>query len=201
MQYIKCIFGKATEAVDGGDTPEAWNETHFSIKFSPKLSTLHDVIAESKLPFNQQYMLKDSFKNDNYTRYTLGLKIVRAINLRDVDVLTTSDPCCLASVQGPAYSKVPQARQQFQTQTKWNTLHPQWDESFTFDVSSYFTESLVVEVRDYDTISVGDLLGAVSIPIATLQVGKALRMWRSLGRANGHVLLEMSLARNDESDL
>ena len=136
-----------------------------------------------------------------FCRYLLELKIVRAINLRDVDVMTTSDPCCLASIQGPAYSKLPHARQQFQTQTKWNTLHPQWDESYTFDISSYFTQSLVVEVRDYDTINVGELLGAISIPIATLQVGKTLRMWRSLGRSNGHVLLEMGLESKGESEL
>ena len=126
--------------------------------------------------------------------------MLRAINLRDVDTLTVSDPCCVASVKGPTYSKFPSASQQYTTQTKWNSLHPCWDEVFTFDIASYFTQTLVVEVRDYDTISVGELLGTVSVPISAIQVGKTLRMWRSLGRANGHVLLEISLSR-PESDL
>ena len=46
----------------------------------------------------------------------------------------------------------------------------------------------------------GSLLGAFSIPLGVLSPGETHVTWRPLGRANGHVLFEATLARA-ESDL
>ena len=58
--------------------------------------------------------------------------------------MSTSDPRCVASVQGPAYSRAAPVAQQFTTVTKWNNLHPTWNETHEFEVTSFFTQSLVV---------------------------------------------------------
>ncbi|MCO5608671.1 hypothetical protein L7F22_062885 [Adiantum nelumboides] len=92
----------------------------------------------------------------------LKVKVVRAQNLKNMEMIGKSDPYVVAYVRVlfPANTKVVE-----------NNLNPKWDEEFHFDVEDQETQSLVFQVYDKD-IGTDKLLGAATFPLAKLTAGE-----------------------------
>ncbi|MCO5548086.1 hypothetical protein L7F22_001543 [Adiantum nelumboides] len=91
----------------------------------------------------------------------LKVKVVRAQNLKNMEMIGKSDPYVVAYVRVlfPATTKVVE-----------NNLNPKWDEEFYFDVEDQETQALVFQVYDKD-IGTDKLLGAATYPLAKLTAG------------------------------
>ena len=102
------------------------------------------------------------------TSVTIKITLHSASDLMaaDVDLLgrgTTSDP----------YVNFELAGELQQSKTKWKTLHPVWEEEFSFTKTMEELETdedgfLNLEVFDDDIVSADDPIGAAALPIAAL---------------------------------
>lgn len=91
---------------------------------------------------------------------TVRIRIRRADNLRNVDIVGKSDPYCTISI----------GRQQHRTTVIQNSLNPSWDEAFELLVFAYQTETIRIKVMDKDgTSQYGQSLGEVEIDVDSLR--------------------------------
>uniref|UniRef100_A0A3Q4IBF3 Synaptotagmin n=1 Tax=Neolamprologus brichardi TaxID=32507 RepID=A0A3Q4IBF3_NEOBR len=108
--------------------------------------------------------------------FQLVVGILQAAELPAMDVGGSSDP----------YVKLyllPDKKKKFETKVHRKTLEPNFNETFTFKVP--YTElggkSLVMTVYDFDRFSKHDAIGAVKIPMSSVDFSQSLQEWRDLG--------------------
>ncbi|XP_056273199.1 synaptotagmin-1b [Pseudoliparis swirei] len=114
----------------------------------------------------------------NFTDNTLIVGILQAAELPVMDVGGSSDP----------YVKLyllPDKKKKFETKIHRKTLEPTFNETFTFKVP--YTElggkTLVMTVYDFDRFSKHDAIGAVKIPMSSVDFSQSLQEWRDLQKA------------------
>ncbi|KAM7396658.1 hypothetical protein PAMP_019684 [Pampus punctatissimus] len=114
----------------------------------------------------------------NFTDNTLVVGILQAAELPAMDVGGSSDP----------YVKLyllPDKKKKFETKVHRKTLEPNFSETFTFKVP--YTElggkTLVMTVYDFDRFSKHDAIGAVKIPMSSVDFSQSLQEWRDLQKA------------------
>ncbi|XP_022047595.2 synaptotagmin-1-like isoform X1 [Acanthochromis polyacanthus] len=114
----------------------------------------------------------------NFTDNTLVVGILQAAELPAMDVGGSSDP----------YVKLyllPDKKKKFETKVHRKTLEPNFNETFTFKVA--YTElggkTLVMTVYDFDRFSKHDAIGAVKIPMSSVDFSQSMQEWRDLQKA------------------
>ncbi|XP_029378303.1 synaptotagmin-1-like [Echeneis naucrates] len=114
----------------------------------------------------------------NFTDNTLVVGILQAAELPAMDVGGSSDP----------YVKLyllPDKKKKFETKVHRKTLEPNFNESFIFKVP--YTElggkTLVMTVYDFDRFSKHDAIGAVKIPMSSVDFSQSLQEWKDLQKA------------------
>ncbi|XP_024911855.1 synaptotagmin-1-like [Cynoglossus semilaevis] len=114
----------------------------------------------------------------NFTDNMLVVGIIEAAQLPAMDVGGSSDP----------YVKVfllPDKKKKFETKVHRKTLEPNFNETFTFKVpySELGGKTLVMTVYDFDRFSKHDAIGAVKIPMSSVDFSQSLQEWRDLQKA------------------
>ncbi|KAM3870574.1 synaptotagmin-1-like [Diretmus argenteus] len=114
----------------------------------------------------------------NFTENTLVVGILEAAELPAMDVGGSSDP----------YVKLyllPDKKKKFETKVHRKTLDPTFNENFTFKVP--YTElggkTLVLTMYDFDRFSKHDAIGAVRVPMSSVDFSQSLQEWRDLQKA------------------
>ncbi|KAE8296349.1 Synaptotagmin-1 Synaptotagmin I [Larimichthys crocea] len=114
----------------------------------------------------------------NFTDNTLVVGILQGAELPAMDVGGSSDP----------YVKLvllPDKKKKFETKVHRKTLNPDFNETFTFKVP--YTElggkTLVMTMYDFDRFSKHDAIGAVKIPMSSVDFSQSLQEWRDLQKA------------------
>lgn len=130
-------------------------------------------------------------------RYSLGggvlrVKIVEAKGLPAMDVLTGSaDPFVVVSLGD---------RESCKTRVIKKSLHPVWDEEFSFPLSLEAADVLKIEVKDWNLIMSAHSMGECEVRLCDVEVdagGASGSMWVELVRGTlkectGSLRLEMS---------
>ncbi|CAL8324778.1 unnamed protein product [Gadus morhua 'NCC'] len=114
----------------------------------------------------------------NFPENSLVVGILQADQLPAMDVGGSSDP----------YVKLfllPDKKKKFETKVHRKTLEPDFNETFTFKIP--YTElggkTLVMTVYDFDRFSKHDAIGAVRVPMSSLDFSHSLQEWRDLQKA------------------
>ncbi|KAL8130617.1 hypothetical protein V2J09_019772 [Rumex salicifolius] len=100
----------------------------------------------------------------NVTKKPVGIlhvKVVRALKLLKMDLLGASDPYVKLNLSG---GKLPTKK----TTIKMRTLNPEWNEDFKFIVNDPETQSLQLQVYDWDKVGGHDRLGVQVVPLGQL---------------------------------
>lgn len=100
----------------------------------------------------------------------LTVTVIRAKSLKNMEMLTKSDPYVVAYVR---------VLFKLKTRTIDNNLNPEWNETLEFDVEDQETQSLVLQVFDED-IGADKLLGVVTYPLAKLNAEETKELSLSL---------------------
>uniref|UniRef100_A0A3B3D5U5 Synaptotagmin n=1 Tax=Oryzias melastigma TaxID=30732 RepID=A0A3B3D5U5_ORYME len=114
----------------------------------------------------------------NFTENTLVVGVLEASELPAMDVGGSSDP----------YVKLyllPDKKKKFETKVHRKTLEPTFNETFTFKVpyAEMGGRTLVMTVYDFDRFSKHDAIGAVKIPMSSVDFSQSLQEWRDLQKA------------------
>nr|XP_046206197.1 synaptotagmin-1-like [Oncorhynchus gorbuscha] len=114
----------------------------------------------------------------NFTENTLVVGILQACDLPAMDVGGSSDP----------YVKLyllPDKKRKFETKVHRKTLNPTFNETFTFKVpySELGGRTLVMTVYDFDRFSKHDAIGALRVPMSSLDFSQMTQEWRELKKA------------------
>ncbi|KAM6961075.1 synaptotagmin-1-like [Aplochiton taeniatus] len=114
----------------------------------------------------------------NFTENTLVVGILQASELPAMDVGGSSDP----------YVKLyllPDKKKKFETKVHRKTLDPTFNETFIFKVpySELGGRTLVMTVYDFDRFSKHDAIGAVRVPMSTMDFSHMTEEWRELQKA------------------
>ncbi|KAM9808309.1 synaptotagmin-1-like [Neosynchiropus ocellatus] len=158
--------GSDTE-MDGGYKEPVKSQSHKETDLSDNEPKEDDKLG--RLHFTLDY---------NFTDNTLVVGILQAAELPAMDVGGSSDP----------YVKLyllPDKKKKFETKVHRKTLEPNFNETFTFKVP--YTElggkTLVMTVYDFDRFSKHDAIGAVKIPMSSVDFSQSLQQWRDLQKA------------------
>ena len=135
---------------------------------------------------------------------TEGLTVLCGRNLKAADFHGTIDPfVCIVRMHVGSAGK---ANSQ-QTKVLKKTLHPQWNESFNFEIDSASRhERLHLECFDHDMFSGHDSLGTASFALAQLQPDKQCLFWCRLaqdenGTTRGEVQVQCMLVTRQAGPL
>ncbi|CAB1323134.1 unnamed protein product, partial [Coregonus sp. 'balchen'] len=114
----------------------------------------------------------------NFTENTMVVGILQACDLPAMDVGGSSDP----------YVKLyllPDKKRKFETKVHRKTLNPTFNETFTFKVpySELGGRTLVITVYDFDRFSKHDAIGALRVPMSSLDFSRMTQEWRELKKA------------------
>jgi len=90
----------------------------------------------------------------------LEVTVLRAKNLLKMDVLGKADPYVKLQLVNALMSK--------KTQTKMNTLNPEWNETFKLLVQDPKSQSLELHVYDWDRIGTDEEMGMIVVPLQDL---------------------------------
>uniref|UniRef100_A0A665V5F9 Multiple C2 and transmembrane domain-containing protein 2-like n=1 Tax=Echeneis naucrates TaxID=173247 RepID=A0A665V5F9_ECHNA len=88
----------------------------------------------------------------------LQVKVIKAVDLLAADLNGKSDPFCVLEL----------GNDRLQTHTIYKTLHPEWNQVFTFPVTDIH-DVLVVTIFDDDGDKAPDFLGRIAIPLLSVQ--------------------------------
>ncbi|KAM4554230.1 synaptotagmin-A-like [Fundulus diaphanus] len=153
--------------MDGGHNEPVKEETDKETVLSKREPKEHEKLG--RLHFTLDY---------NFAENTLVVSILQASELPAMDVGGSSDP----------YVKLyllPDKKKKFETKVHRKTLEPNFNETFTFKVS--YTDlggkTLVMTVYDFDRFSKHDAIGAVKIPMSSMDFSQSLEEWRDLQKA------------------
>ncbi|KAJ8003133.1 hypothetical protein DPEC_G00166210 [Dallia pectoralis] len=170
MDKKKNVFHTNTE-LEGGNSEtlkdEGDSETRLTGRDEEE-EPKEDVLL-GKLEFSLDY---------NFTENTMVVGILQACDLPAMDVGGSSDP----------YVKLyllPDKKRKFETKVHRKTLNPTFNESFTFKVpySELGGRTLVMTVYDFDRFSKHDAIGALRIPMSSLDFSHMTQEWRELKKA------------------
>eukprot|EP00063_Salmo_salar_P005573 XP_013980408.1 PREDICTED: synaptotagmin-1-like [Salmo salar] len=114
----------------------------------------------------------------NFTENTMVVGILQACDLPAMDVGGSSDP----------YVKLyllPDKKRKFETKVHRKTLNPTFNETFTFKVpyNELGGRTLVMTVYDFDRFSKHDAIGALRVPMSSLDFSQMTQEWRELKKA------------------
>ncbi|XP_005802095.1 synaptotagmin-1-like [Xiphophorus maculatus] len=114
----------------------------------------------------------------NFTENSLVVGLLEASELPAMDVGGSSDP----------YVKLyllPDKKKKFETKVHRKTLEPNFNETFTFKVpyTDLGGKTLVMTVYDFDRFSKHDAIGAIKIPMSSIDFSQSLQEWRDLQKA------------------
>ncbi|XP_058501821.1 synaptotagmin-1b [Solea solea] len=159
--------GDSDTEMDGGYNKPLQNEVNKETEMSDNEPKEDEKLG--RLHFSCDY---------NFTENTLVVGILQATELPAMDVGGSSDP----------YVKLyllPDKKKKFETKVHRKTLEPTFNETFTFKVP--YTElggkTLVMTVYDFDRFSKHDAIGAVKIPMSSVDFSQSLQEWRDLQKA------------------
>lgn len=132
--------------------------------FSMSVSKKKDEDKEKKFLGRLQYKLDYDFDKN-----ALTCVIVQAEELPAMDLGGTSDP----------YVKLfllPEKKKKFQTKVQRKSLNPVFNESFTFKIpfSEVASQTLVLNVFDFDRFGKHDQIGQISIPLGKIDLATSL---------------------------
>uniref|UniRef100_A0A4W5ME75 Synaptotagmin n=1 Tax=Hucho hucho TaxID=62062 RepID=A0A4W5ME75_9TELE len=137
---------------------------------------IHTHIAEYQLPVE---CCTETFSMSLLvTMYQMVVGILQACDLPAMDVGGSSDP----------YVKLyllPDKKRKFETKVHRKTLNPTFNETFTFKVpySELGGRTLVMTVYDFDRFSKHDSIGALRVPMSSLDFSQMTQEWRELKKA------------------
>ncbi|KAL0968336.1 hypothetical protein UPYG_G00265570 [Umbra pygmaea] len=134
---------------------------------------------EEEEPKEDEKLGKLEFSLDyNFTENTMVVGILQACDLPAMDVGGSSDP----------YVKLyllPDKKRKFETKVHRKTLNPTFNETFTFKVpyNELGGRTLVMTVYDFDRFSKHDAIGALRVPMSSLDFSHMTQEWRELKKA------------------
>lgn len=133
------------------------------------------------------------------TQYTAHIKVLEARDLKAADSHGFSDPYCRLTL-GDDKKKNSQ-----KTKVVKRTLNPKWQETFVFEGVGT-GDKITVEVKDWDRMGAGKILGSAPLQLSTITVGsKPQELWLTLkdlkadGKEQGAVHLLVALAASTEA--
>ncbi|KAH9288147.1 hypothetical protein KI387_032264, partial [Taxus chinensis] len=91
----------------------------------------------------------------------LNVKVIRAVNLKKMDILGKSDPYVKLKLAGDRL-------QSKKTTVKMNNLNPEWNEAFTFVVKDPTSQVLELLAYDWDKVGAHDKMGMQIVPLKYL---------------------------------
>uniref|UniRef100_A0A6Q2X9R3 Synaptotagmin n=1 Tax=Esox lucius TaxID=8010 RepID=A0A6Q2X9R3_ESOLU len=155
---------KKGKNVSNGDTEDTETRLTGREEEDPK-----EDVKLGKLEFSLDY---------NFTENTMVVGILQACDLPAMDVGGSSDP----------YVKLyllPDKKRKFETKVHRKTLNPTFNETFTFKVpySELGGRTLVMTVYDFDRFSKHDAIGALRVPMSSLDFSQITQEWRELKKA------------------
>ncbi|XP_038973286.1 synaptotagmin-5-like [Phoenix dactylifera] len=103
----------------------------------------------------------------------LEVKLVRARNLTDKDIIGKTDPYAVLYTR-PLRDRMKTSK------TISNNLNPVWNEHFEFVVEDAATQHLVVKIYDDDGFQASELIGCAQVMLKDLQPGKVKDVWLKL---------------------
>ncbi|XP_029354971.1 multiple C2 and transmembrane domain-containing protein 2 isoform X2 [Echeneis naucrates] len=119
----------------------------------------------------------------------LQVKVIKAVDLLAADLNGKSDPFCVLEL----------GNDRLQTHTIYKTLHPEWNQVFTFPVTDIH-DVLVVTIFDDDGDKAPDFLGRIAIPLLSIRRGQQiafpLRKENLGGLSKGSITLELEVIFN-----
>ncbi|KAJ3602954.1 hypothetical protein NHX12_030698 [Muraenolepis orangiensis] len=117
-----------------------------------------------------QYSIEYDFEN---AKLTVG--ILQAADLISMDSGGTSDPYVKLHL-------LPDKKKKYDTKVHKKTLNPVFNETFLFKVpyEELGGKTLVMSVYDYDRFSKHDIIGQVTIPMKTIDLGQPIEEWKDL---------------------
>lgn len=161
-----------------------------SIDSSAAMATVTDASGSSSniSSVAQRYGLSKSFENMADVGW-LTVTVHRAQDLPAKDWDGKSDPFCVLEL----------VNTRLQTHTVYNSLNPDWERTFTMEVTDIHSV-LEVTVFDEDKDLKREFLGKVAIPLLKVNNGRptwyALKDHKLTGRAKGEILLDITIAFN-----
>ncbi|EAY10953.1 C2 domain containing protein, partial [Trichomonas vaginalis G3] len=94
----------------------------------------------------------------------LNATVIDARDLPAMDADGQADPFCILTVNGKG--------EQFKTRVIKNNLNPVWNHAFNIPINNQFTDTLYVNLIDFDETTNNDLIGYNKISLRDLQIGK-----------------------------
>ncbi|KAL9238394.1 hypothetical protein vseg_012822 [Gypsophila vaccaria] len=135
----------------------------------------------------------------------LHVKVIRAMKLRKKDLMGGSDPYVkLKLTEDKAPSK--------KTSVKHKNLNPEWNEEFNISVRDPATQSLVLNVYDWEQVGPPDKMGMNTVSLKDLTPDEpkefTLDLLKTLDpndpqneKSRGQVVVELTYKPHDEDDL
>ncbi|KAL5569338.1 hypothetical protein UlMin_025913 [Ulmus minor] len=128
----------------------------------------------------------------------LHVKVVRAVKLLKMDFLGTSDPYVKLSFSGERLSTK-------RTSIKMKNLNPEWNEKFKLIVKDPQSQSLELQVYDWDKLGRHDKIGMQLVPLKLLKPNETKEFMLDLvkntnpndpqnKKRRGQILVELSFA-------
>lgn len=105
----------------------------------------------------------------------LTVNLVRAHNLQPRDVNDSANPYCRLTL-------LPSQRSSAQSRIHRNTVNPQFEEEFIFEVGAeeICETTLEISFYEYDQFSKDECVGHVRIPLQGLDLSRQVDLWRSI---------------------
>jgi len=132
--------------------------------------------------------------------YTLNVSIFEGRNLVKKDMSSQVDPYIIANVHQEGRSILWNGIQR-STKIHYNTINPQFNETFLLPVRKPSLESLHIRVYDKDQYGLYDrLIGEVYVPLADIPIGTAIDRWYDLVPPRGgavHLVLWLTPGWSD----
>nr|XP_019935884.1 PREDICTED: multiple C2 and transmembrane domain-containing protein 2-like isoform X2 [Paralichthys olivaceus] len=134
------------------------------------------------------YSLKRSLQNLRDIGF-LQVKVIKAADVLAADLNGKSDPFCVLEL----------GNDRLQSHTIYKSLHPEWNQVFTFPVKDIH-DVLVVTIFDEDGDKAPDFLGKVAIPLLLIRRGQQitypLKKEDLGGLSKGNITLELDVIFN-----
>jgi Ca2+-dependent lipid-binding protein len=106
----------------------------------------------------------------------LRCRVIEARELPVMDLIGKSDPYCVLAIGSPP--------QTVRTLTIPCSLSPTWDAEFTFEILSYATDILTIQMYDED-VARDDEMGKLVLQVALLPPGRVVDAWYPLQPTRG----------------
>lgn len=105
----------------------------------------------------------------------LTVNLIRAHNIMSRDLNGTANPYCKVTL-------LPEQRTSAQSRIHRNTLNPEFEEEFIFELSLDQVDASTLEVLfyEYDQFSKDECVGFVRIPLDGLELSRPLDLWRPI---------------------